>query len=151
MGLKKAETAQTALPIPAPAKKTRRKVPEKILAQRGGSAFRNAALRPCRTCRRMVLYGLDADVCALSVTADPAPITALGETVALLAGRATYHLAAAAGRRQLHYRDAWAIEGERKSPVVAEHRCGQVLDAFASDEQIPAAAKKAAPSDSPPF
>lgn len=151
MSPKKAESAQTALPIPATAKKTRRTVPEKILAQRGGSAFRNAAARPCRTCRRTVLYGLDADVCALSVRADPVPITALGETVALLAGRATYHLAAAAGRRQLHYRDAWAIEGERKSPVVAEHRCGQVLDAFASGEHLPAAPKQNTASDIPPF
>jgi hypothetical protein len=85
-------------PIP-PKPKRPAGVPAWILTQRAGEAFRSASLTRCRDCKAPILYGLDADMCALSVRADPTPLTPLGEALALIDGRATYSLVTADGRR----------------------------------------------------
>lgn len=85
----------------------------------------------CRTCRARILRGLDSDLCAFQATADPTPLSPLGEALALLADRQTFHLRQERGNLQLDRRDRWQIQGqpagtaERLWPfdVVAEHAC----------------------------
>lgn len=103
-------------------------IPDWLIRQRG-DVFRAARLHPCPRCRRPILSGLDDDIAARTAHADPTPITPLGETLALLTGRATYDLCAPYGRRELWRRDHWHIAGARKYPVLPEHKCGQPLDA----------------------
>lgn len=118
------------------------------LARRHGDTFRNAGLHPCPRCRRPILSGLDDDNAARTAHADPTPLTQIGETIALLAGRSTYDLTTASGKKQLWRRDQWSIAGKRKFPVLAEHRCGQPLDAYA--EPVAARPRYTIPDD-PPF
>lgn len=118
------------------------------VARRHGDTFRNAGRHPCPRCKAPILSGLDDDTAARSVHADPTPINPVGEALALLAGRATFDLTAAGGKRQLWRRDEWHISGRRKFPVLPEHRCGQPLDAHA--DHPPAAARYVIP-DQPPF
>jgi len=96
-----------------------------------GDIWRSARLRTCPRCGAPVLAGLDAPVAALPVRADPTPLTVLGEAFALLDGRPTFDLSDAAGRKELTYRAPEQIGGPRKYPVLAAHRCGQSLHAFA--------------------
>lgn len=93
---------------------------------------RNAASRKCRSCKTPVLIGPNDDLAAFIVTVDPTPLSLLGEALALLAGRDTYHLRATrGGGRYLNRRDRWQIAGqpagssERLWPfdVVAGHVC----------------------------
>lgn len=118
------------------------------LARRHGDTFRTAGLHLCPRCRRPTLTGLDDDTAARTAHADPAPITPLGEALAVLAGRGTYDLTAIGGKRQLWRRDQWHIAGARRYPVLAEHRCGQPLDAHA--EPVARRARYVIP-DTPPF
>lgn len=118
------------------------------LVRRHGDTFRNAGLHLCPRCKHPVLSGLDDDNAARTAHADPTPINAIGEALALLSGRATFDLTSGDGKKQLWRRDQWNIAGRRKYPVLPEHRCGQPLDAHA--EQVPAAARYATP-DAPPF
>lgn len=113
-----------------------------------GDVWRSARLRTCPHCRAPILAGLDAPTAALPVRADPTPLTLLGETVALLNRRSTYDLLDAGGRKELNWRDAFAIEGARRYPVLAEHACGVSLAAFA--ETIPVRLRYSIP-DVPPF
>lgn len=50
---------------------------------------RSARYTRCFDCRRPVLSGLDEDLGAFQVTADPTPLTALGEALVLLDDRRT--------------------------------------------------------------
>lgn len=83
--------------------------------------------RHCPTCHANVLTGLDADRCALPVTADPTPLDAVGELLAVTTGRATLDLTLSPLR--LDHRDRWRIRSRRPAVVLAEHRCGQPLPA----------------------
>lgn len=123
-------------------------VPAWILAQRAGEAFRSAGLTRCTHCRAAILYGLDADLCALSVRADPTPLTLLGEVLALMDGRATYSLVTADGRKLLDIRDEWMIAGTRRWPVLPAHKCGASL--VAHIEHIAQRHRYAIPAE-PPF
>ena len=113
-----------------------------------GDVHRAAGLRTCQKCKAPILTGLDADMCALTARADPISIDALGETIALLAGRRTFDLVTANGRKELNGREEWHISAPRRYPVLPEHRCGQPLNAHAL--HIPAAKKYVSP-DVPPY
>jgi hypothetical protein len=104
-------------------------IPAWVLQERRGEAFRSACLQRCTKCRAPILYGLDADICALSARADPTPLTPLGEAIALLDGRRTFNLTETAGRIEITARDFWAIGGESRHPVIPEHKCNSRLDA----------------------
>lgn len=86
----------------------------------------------CKTCRATVVKGWTDEPCAILASADPTPLSNLGEALALLQGRATYDLARRGGRYELDHResdhiassppetpDAW----RRNADVLAEHRC----------------------------
>lgn len=111
---------------------------------------RTAALRICLRCGAPILTGLDADKAALTVRVDLIPIDILGETVALLNGRTTYDLVAIHDKKELHHRDQWQITAPRKYPVLAEHRCGRPLDAYA-EKTVHEKKNREAPDDEPPF
>jgi len=73
----------------------------------------------CRDCGRPLLAvtvgGLDRHV-------DPAPLTELGELVALLAGRTTYDLSGPMADHLIR-RNVHRIAAERSRPVIATHAC----------------------------
>lgn len=85
---------------------------------------RRARAGACRRCYGRVLRGLDDDVAAFTATADPWPLTGVGELQALLQGRSTYALYGKPP--SLDIRDPWQIKGRPADTVVvlAEHRCG---------------------------
>lgn len=101
-----------------------------------GEAMRAARLHCCPRCGAAILSGLDDDNAARTAHADPTPITALGEAVALVAGRGTYDLMTVAGRKELWRRDEWHIGGKRKWPVIPDHECGKSLAAFGDDSWV---------------
>lgn len=94
---------------------------------------RRAQPRLCRTCNAHVLTGLDADLAALSITADPTPLDQLGELTALASGRSTYTLEHDGPRLVLNYRDAGRIRhrppGGIRYDVLPAHACGRPLPA----------------------
>jgi len=114
------EAVKPATPIPA------------WLARRRGDAHRAAALRLCPSCQAPTLVGLDADVTAFTARADILPLNELGETIALLSGRPTYDLVTNGGRKELTRREEWNISGTRRYPVLAAHKCGVALNAYAA-------------------
>lgn len=85
-------TASTAAPIPATATPRKRRGAHPAQDLVGRKHWRGIRATWCRACKRPTLSGLDADECALSAKVDATPVTAVGEAMALLAGRATYTL-----------------------------------------------------------
>ena len=88
----------------------------------GSRLGRQASATTCPRCHLIVLRGLDAAMCALTVLADPRHLSPAGEAAALTEDRATYAL----DHRELVPRTRWTIPGRPPSPtrtVLAEHRC----------------------------
>jgi len=86
---------------------------------------RCARLGRCPQCGAGVIVGLDGDVCASMVRADPVPLTPHGEALAALAGLATFRLTRTNGRFVLTAREAWHIRNRSpfsRGDVLAEHR-----------------------------
>lgn len=115
---------------------------------------RRAQPRRCRTCNAHVITGLDADRCALAVIADPTPLDAAGELLALVQGRRTFTLNHDSGRMVLNYRDDGRIRHRPPGgdyDVLPAHVCGQPLPAVTSNT-LPAASVAALPEGAPcPF
>lgn len=80
----------------------------------------------CPHCHAQILTGMDEEVCAFRATTDPAPLTPLGEALALLDARRTYELRNHNSSLALWRRDHWQIAGRSSSLhlVVADHKCG---------------------------
>jgi hypothetical protein len=74
-------------------------------------ATRSARVAICVACQARVLRGLCADWGGWSVDADPEPLSALGEALALMAGRPTYELRWLGDRYELDGRDQFRISG----------------------------------------
>lgn len=92
---------------------------------------RRARPRPCARCGIWTIAGLDADRLALEAHCDPTPLTALGEVVALAAGRRTLELVRTRGRLELEQRWADHIAdqpaGTTRGDVLATHQCHQPI------------------------
>jgi hypothetical protein len=94
-------------------------------------AGRQARSTRCRDCGGHVMRGLTEHPMALSVDADPHPLTALGEAVCILGRRPTYELRyLVGGRYDLDHRDQWRIAERpagrtRNVDVLARHICGK--------------------------
>ena len=89
---------------------------------------RRARVRTCERCGGVALVALDDDTCAFEVAADPHPLSALGEAMALLEQRRTIELTKTAGGYVLDRRAADQITGRPagatpRADVLAEHRC----------------------------
>lgn len=93
------------------------------------SVGRNARGRRCRDCGDWVLAGLDGDRCAEAVHVDPTPLSALGEAMALIAGKGTYALRREGPAFRIDHRHRWAIAAKpagtpgQRYDVVASHAC----------------------------
>lgn len=98
----------------------------------GGTMARNTKADTCTKCGGWLLHGLDADWGALDTYADPEPLSALGEVQAAIAGLRTFELHRCRGGYELDRRCDSKIRfrpaGSGKVDVLAEHRCGVVLD-----------------------
>lgn len=121
-----------------------------------GPRGRAARAGTCRSCGAKVLRGLDADVCAMTATVDPDPISPQGEALARLADRRTYDLRPSGNRWELNVRDRWHIRGRPagqpaglRFDVLAEHRCGSA--ALPGTATMFPPAEKGSPDADPPF
>lgn len=84
------------------------------------------------SCGAPVLQGVDEDLAAAIVKADPAPLSATGEAMARMNGRNTYDLRKDGGVFQLMRRNSLTIISRPPGSkiwcgmidVLAEHRCG---------------------------
>jgi hypothetical protein len=112
---------------------------------------RRARLTHCRTCRRTLVVGLDADPCGIAATADAQEIDAVGEYLALTLGLRTFTLTRTAGTWQLEYRDQFAVAGEKKHPILAAHTCTIRLPPAVESLFPPAPPPTPAYSADPPF
>lgn len=111
---------------------------------------RRAHATSCAKCGAVVMVGLDHDSCAMTVYADPVPLTPIGEVEVLLAGRRTYDLAYTSRGYRLDPRFAAHIKATPAGSapgvdVVAGHRCGaprpsngqsQILAAYRPSESV---------------
>jgi hypothetical protein len=93
---------------------------------------RRARPATCRMCRQPVVKGWTEEPCAVLASCDPAPLSNVGEAVALLQGRMTFDLARRGGRYELDLRESDHIHGSpperpdqwrRAGDVLAQHRC----------------------------
>lgn len=115
---------------------------------------RTARPTSCRKCGAIVMRGLDDRVAGLVATADPTPITPLGEALAQLDGRWTYRLSWRAGHYELDDRDEWAIQARPAGTVevLAQHRChSPPLPACPSVLTQPRRARESNDMSDPPF
>lgn len=93
----------------------------------GRRSQRTATSGRCRTCRALVVQGLDADQCALPTTADPTPLTAIGETLALLDGLRTFTATRTnGGSVKLTGRNKFTADPRTAFDVYASHECGHI-------------------------
>ena len=92
-------------------------------------AGRQARAARCPSCRAAVIRGLTAFPMAISVDADPAPLTATGEVLCLLVKRPTYELRyLSGGAYDLDTRDKWRRRERpagttKQVDVLAQHKC----------------------------
>jgi hypothetical protein len=90
-------------------------------ARRAADFARKASHTECKGCGRRILTGLDADVCAFSVTVDASPVDAEGEHSALTKGLRTYDLAGDCLWRRLDRH----IAADPKYDIHVAHRCAR--------------------------
>lgn len=109
----------------------------------------------CPTCKTRVLTGLDDDRCAGPATADPTPLDATGEALALLAGRSTYDLTRRGDRYELDLRDPIRIRhrpaGSPGADVVPAHRCHAASLPAVASVHAPRPIAAQGCTDEPPF
>ena len=91
-------------------------------------AGRAAKAEFCGRCGRSVMVGLNARFGGFEIEADPQPLTAVGEAVALMAGRATVSLAWVGDHYEIDSRDHFRIRGSpagtNRLDVLVVHDCG---------------------------
>jgi hypothetical protein len=119
------------------------------LAQTGtmiDGVTRSARIQTCKTCHRTVIRGFTDEPCSILATCDLAPLSNLGEAVALMQGRMTFDLTYRGGRLEIDLREADHIQGSppetpgwwrAKSDVLAEHRCNNNDPLPAIESRIP--------------
>lgn len=81
----------------------------------------------CHQCRADTLRGLDDMWAAGPIEVDPTPLSAIGEALALLAGRRTVaceHWHGLRFTRRRHWQITSRPAGTRGLDIYAEHRCG---------------------------
>lgn len=95
-----------------------------------------ACFQACPRCRRHVLI---ATVGGILTRADPENLTTAGELAARLQNRLTFdiHIYGLPRRMYLEFRDIDRIRGPRKRPVVAQHRCGELVLAHGPVDDSP--------------
>jgi hypothetical protein len=120
-------------------------------------ASRKAKPRRCRTCNAVVVIGLDADMCAFEVHADPVPLSQLGEALAVATGRRTVSFCQSAGAYLLEQRWVEDIKARpagtgTREDVLAEHRCREpVPDLWSAPTSFKHLAAASSQPSAPPF
>lgn len=91
--------------------------------------FRHASWNRCPRCRAIILEGLDDDIAAFTVQADPTPINIDQENICHTIGRHTY--TATIGKNiELNHRTTYAAGRPSRHPIVPAHRCGARFAGF---------------------
>lgn len=92
---------------------------------------RSARARHCPKCGRVIMSGLDGDLCAFSVDVEPQPVDRYGEALALLSGRRSYSIRRVAGHYEIDERCAIRIAANSADDVevLITHICGQPFTA----------------------
>lgn len=129
---------QRPLPgMPKPPKKTPGPMPKWLIqaieTKTGG--FRSARWTRCPKCQQIILQGLDDDIAAFTVQADPTPINPRQETACRLTARPTY--AVTEGRQiELDRRDRWSTgKPSPDRPIIPAHKCGARFPGFLLPKQ----------------
>lgn len=120
----------------------------------GSKNWRTTKATRCATCKTLIVAGLDADTCAFIVQADPTPLDATGEALALLAGLHTYTAHRTnKGAVQLTRRcGRWPTIIRSAHDVWPEHRCNHT-HTHTTQTKIDLANRTGRPldDDQPPF
>lgn len=121
---------------------------KKHLEEKTGG-FRAARWTRCPKCHAIILKGLDDDVAAWTVEADPTPITPRQEELCQWIGRQTYMVTMNPNRIELDRRTSYAIGKSCARPVVPAHRCGKRSNGFLLPPN--ASTQGQAENEHPPF
>lgn len=117
--------------------------------------IRTLDARRCRTCRQLVLRGLNADRAAFEVDLDPTPLSVAGEVLALLAGRVTHTVRRRNGHLEATRRDRFTITrfapGQGVWDVYPAHACHADPLPGIPTALDPTTRTKESTSDQPPF
>lgn len=118
-----------------------------MLEQERAPIARRAIFRYCERCQQITVVGLDGDVAAFKVTADPTPLNARQELACHLAGRRTWSLTVRNRSLELDVREPANARPAGHEPfhVVPKHQCGARFPGFAIPPTAPNADRK------PPF
>lgn len=129
-------TQTTLFETPAPANKKPAKDDwlKQLLENKTGG-FRAARWQRCPTCDQLTLHGMDADLCAGMVTADPTPLTPQQEHACFIADRPTYTLKPRGNTYELNDRRGPYLYGTRPpdhngKTVIPAHQCGARFPGF---------------------
>lgn len=112
----------------APNPRTRRLLGPHV-AQWLADQTRHIQAERCPDCRADILRGLNDTVAASSIDVDPTPLSALGEALAILAGRSTVACESWGGSgarftRRGHHQITSRPAGTFRGDVYATHLCG---------------------------
>lgn len=124
--------------FPAPAKTKQKPANDdwlKQLLETKTGGFRAARWGRCPGCSQLTLTGMDADLCAGMVTADPTPLTPQQEHACMIAGRETYTLKPRGTSYELNDRRGAYLYGTRPPDhrgrtVIPAHQCGARFPGF---------------------
>lgn len=106
---------------------------EQLENKTGG--FRAARWNRCPNCQELTLHGMDADLCAGMVTADPTPLSQQQEHACMITGRPTYTLKPRGNSYELNDRRGAYLYGSRPPDgrgklIIPEHKCGARFPGF---------------------
>lgn len=109
---------------------------------------RRAVFTTCRHCQEIIIHGLDADLLAEEVRADPTPLTTPQEVACILAGRPTYQIQITNQDLKIIDRQArWQTPGNKpRRPIIPKHQCGARFPGF-----IIPPLQQQEPQQQPPF
>ena len=126
---------QTLFNIPAPAKKPGMDDWLKTQLENKTGGFRAARWGRCPGCQELTLHGMDADLCAGMVTADPTPLSPQQEHACMIVGRPTFALKPRGTSYELSDRRGAYLYGSRPpdhrgKTVIPAHQCGARFPGF---------------------
>ena len=106
---------------------------EQLENKTGG--FRAARWGRCPACQELTLHGMDADLCAGMVTADPTPLSQQQEHACMIFGRPTFSLKPRGNSYELSDRTGAFLYGTRPpdgrgKTIVPQHKCGARFPGF---------------------
>lgn len=130
-------------------------IAEQLRANKTNATARTARFRHCPKCEAIILTGLDADLLAWTVNADPTPLTEQQETAAIIVGRRTFLATKTTdGYRldHLDHDDGLPARIGTNPDHLPEHQCGARFPGFIHPPTSNGATNHGYPIDTePPF